>query len=617
QLGNEVIFNAKTSPHLPVEDMRIANFEKFLEHILRLLRKEDREALERSFLEMVPPEMRRSDSSSASKRANGTQQRQPQQQPPPQQQQQQQQQPPQSQPQQPPTVPPPPLGHPASTGDCRKALGLGDLMPSSVMQIRYTTMYPVVYINNQLNAHMSDSIYLDPSQPIALPPPATSALGLSDHLNAESPFAHLAYALQHPAAGISLRNIRWHYGYFRSVFCGYQLVDWILVNFGSVTSRQQATTAGARLLERGVLRSPHRAQVFLDGYNFYELTEACQRLKTQSPAQGLRSQPTLMTSIGLADVVGKYSSSSNNASPNPSRPESRQGSAAPSVANDGELLSPGPPSSTVTGAAAGAAQPSRTSTPVGGGDAAGAQPAELRNSSNPQPASKLRVRTDIQPSALQSPSGSAAPEKGGPGLAQQAATGDSQPASGQPSTADAADAAEAAVAGQPPKYRRTADIFPESMRRASQRELPKVLGQTRMFALDLDQNHQSTRIEQCLVHLDAVHNPMSCFHLSINWLSCTNYLIEEMVRRWAQVAERCGMRLVEAPRAQDTSSEVNHPFHSPIKITLELPPPPVEDIFDAEWVAEMAHLGDSDSEPEPGLDSEARGVAADSARQEE
>ncbi|KAJ2761717.1 vacuolar membrane-associated protein iml1, partial [Coemansia nantahalensis] len=83
----------------------------------------------------------------------------------------------------------------------------------------------------------------------------------------------------------------------------------------------------------------------------------------------------------------------------------------------------------------------------------------------------------------------------------------------------------------------------------------------------------------------------------------------EMVHGWAQMAERCGMRLVEAPRAQDTSTEINHPFHSPINITLELPPPPAESIFDADWVAEVGHLGESDSEPEsePDLDPDLDG----------
>ncbi|KAJ2815478.1 vacuolar membrane-associated protein iml1, partial [Coemansia sp. 'formosensis'] len=66
-----------------------------------------------------------------------------------------------------------------------------------------------------------------------------------------------------------------------------------------------------------------------------------------------------------------------------------------------------------------------------------------------------------------------------------------------------------------------------------------------------------------------------------------------------RVAERCGMRLVEAPRAQDMVLDDNHPFHSPIRINLDSgAPPPIEKIFDDEWVQEFDFFGDDDSEPE-------------------
>ncbi|KAJ2778157.1 hypothetical protein H4R18_004778, partial [Coemansia javaensis] len=136
-------------------------------------------------------------------------------------------------------------------------------MPSSLMQIRYTTMYPVPYIKHQLNTHMCDSLYLDPSVPIALPPPATSALGLPDHINAESPFAHLAYAVQHPVAGI-------------------------------------------RLMERGIFRLPHRSVLFHDGYHYYEFIETTLQLRAQQPSsQGGRAHPALVSSIGLAELAGR------------------------------------------------------------------------------------------------------------------------------------------------------------------------------------------------------------------------------------------------------------------------------------------------------------------------
>ncbi|KAJ2351119.1 vacuolar membrane-associated protein iml1, partial [Coemansia sp. RSA 2618] len=137
QLGNDTIVNTKSSPHMSNEDMRIANFEKFLDHILRLLRKDEKNKLEDRFLGLLPSELRRStyvfgSQHDSSRRGthrssgNGSQ-------PALSQQQQQQQFP----------APPPQLAHAASIHDTRKAIGLSDLVPSSLMQVRYTTLYPV------------------------------------------------------------------------------------------------------------------------------------------------------------------------------------------------------------------------------------------------------------------------------------------------------------------------------------------------------------------------------------------------------------------------------------------------------------------------------------------
>ncbi|KAJ1676088.1 vacuolar membrane-associated protein iml1, partial [Spiromyces aspiralis] len=93
----------------------------------------------------------------------------------------------------------------------------------------------------------------------------------------------------------------------------------------------------------------------------------------------------------------------------------------------------------------------------------------------------------------------------------------------------------------------------------------------RSFVLDLDPSSSCTRNENALLHLDAVHNPWTCFHLSLNWLNCTSRLINDLVQRWSVTAERCGMRLVEAPLVTDIAE--THPFYSPITIKLALLPP--------------------------------------------
>ncbi|KAJ1788030.1 vacuolar membrane-associated protein iml1, partial [Coemansia sp. RSA 2167] len=612
QLGNDTIVNTKSSPHMSVEDLRIANFEKFLDHILRLLRKDEKNRLEDRFLGSLPPELRRStnafSSNESSRRnalksnANGSQPGSSQQQFP---------------------APPPQLTHALSMHDTRKAVGLSDLVPSSIMQIRYTTLYPVQYIANQLSSYMSDAIYLDPSTAIPLPPPAATVLGLVDSINAESPFGQLAHTLQHPQAGISLRNTRWHFGYFKNIFVGYQLVDWVLVNFDSVTRRSQAVAAGNRLMERGVFRSPHRPGMFLDGFYFYEFTEAALRCKSQSQATS-KSQNSLMTSIGFADMVSRYGPGSNNPSPSASRPVSRQGSAAPSLVNDAEPVAVSTANTPNISTVLTGNTPKPTM--LDGRDARkqGPRTSSLRETPNDlsvdtrmggssaQPLSRLRECLDVPASSsptapgtmpfsmrVDESGGSSSINSGrrGADADRQRTTGSQHVANSNGNSVNVDGQTESSPQSAAFEFERTPDIFPEQLRANSRRPLPKSLHQSRVFALNLDQQRKSTRIEQCVVHLDAVHNPTTCFHLSVNWLNCTSHLVDELVRGWARMAERCGMRLVEAPRAQDTSAEDNHPFHSPIRITLAAPPPPATHIFDADWEDEFALFGDDVEEP--------------------
>ncbi|KAJ1889361.1 vacuolar membrane-associated protein iml1, partial [Kickxella alabastrina] len=678
QLGNDTIVNTKSNPLLSVEDVRIANFEKFLDHILRMLRKDERKKLEDRFLGALPSDMIRSSAvfgnqaSSEWGQPKQLQEQQPRQksvagvapttsvvagstaQPPAQQ----------------------PV-HTTSTSvgvDGKKTIGLNSLMPSALMQIRYTTMYPVPYLINQLYYYMNDNIFSDPSLPISLPTPAAPTLGLHESLNVESPFAQLAYALQHQKAGVRLRNIRWHYVYFSSIFVGYQLVDWMLVNFEGVTRRSLAVAAGNRLMDRGLFVSAQNKNRFMDGHHFYSFTDSVlahkgQQLATTqqqvaaAPARG--AQSSLMSSIGLGDKMGRYGTGSNNPSPNTSRPASRQGSKAPSMINEGD--------STTVSAATVSMGASTSATPVAtalGGTGTASKKHTLTKtsmsretthdlSSDPwasesQPVSKLRARTDTGGNlaafsaavtelassksaahAGETDSGSSKSQREAgavdncnrPGRQQRLHTRASQAGrfSDGNVAADEHNAARSSGQVAPPsvgiegiEYTRTPDVFPKLSARKSKRPLPKTLHQSRMFGLDLDQQRKSTRSEHCLVHLDAVQNPMTCFHLSINWLNCTNYRIDDMVRGWARMAERCGMRLVEAPRAQDTSIEDCHPFHSPIRINLGLPPPPVEGIFDDEWVSDFAYFGNSDSEPDisddDGYNSNASEGSSESAK---
>ncbi|KAJ2852492.1 vacuolar membrane-associated protein iml1, partial [Coemansia erecta] len=636
QLSNDTFVNAKANPHMSIEDVRISNFEKFLDHIIRRLRKSDKADLEEAFLGALPAEMRRS--------VLG-----------------QQQQPATTQTQQKP-------GGNSGSSESQKLIGLQDIVPSALLQIRYTSLCPIAYNHNQLYCYMNDKIYSDPSNKIALPPPVTSALGLSVPLNVESPFSQLAFALQHPVAGIALRNIRWHTSCFEAAFISFQLVDWALVNFESAMKRTQAATMANRLLERGLICSLNKPGPFADGYYFYAFTDAAVAWKSQPihQQQAPRTRASLISSIGFSDLGGRNGSGgSNAASPSGSRPESRQGSNAPSVVNDADSIVAVPsaadsPALTTVATFAGNSGAAHNNSSNSGmtsvvstannnsnSNDAGSAPSMRRQTTTPrvpglrdsvqepqpdirsagaQPSSRLRVRTDTPTSATQlnverkALSGGGTSSKGD----GSANVGDGDKSamdksrlmqSGNSSTpmstlaiapgerravetAAGQKVPSPALASKKDGYTRAPDVFPYLSQRKARRPLPKSLTQSRMFALDLDQQRKSTRIEQCLVHLDATQNPMTCFHLSINWLNCTSHLIDELVQGWGRVAERCGMRLVEAPRAQDSYAHENHPFHSPLRINLALAPPPVDEIFDDAWIAEFAYYGDDDSEPD-------------------
>ncbi|KAJ2809314.1 vacuolar membrane-associated protein iml1 [Coemansia guatemalensis] len=448
-LGADTIVTAKGSPHMTRDDLRIANFERFLDHVLRLLRRDERTRLAERFFGALP-------------------------------------------------------------ADVRRTRSLEDLAPSTLLQIRYTTMAAAADAAHMLHAYMGDAVFLAPDAALALRPPASAVAGLGERLNAESPFAQLAQALQHAEAGIPLRNVRWHYAHFRAVFIGSQLVDWVLVNFDGLARRTHAVAAAARLLERGLFCSPHRSGPFVDGFYFYEFTEAALRCRGSPSGVGLSGRAGASP---VVDLNGAASTGDSSAGASPS------GSRQPSRSASRQLSRP----ASRQDSAAAADQPRQAQA-----DHPHQSQEDHTYQTAPhgaQPASRLRVRSDSMAGGSQ---------RGGD----------------------------------------------------TRRTLPLQLAQSRVFALDLDPQRRSTRAEQCLVHVDATHSPSACFHVSVNWLNCTTHRIDELVRGWGRTAERCGMRLVEAPRVQD--AEAAHSFHQPLRIALAQPPPPATALFDSEWEADFA-----------------------------
>ncbi|KAG0374325.1 vacuolar membrane-associated protein iml1 [Mortierella sp. AD032] len=90
---------------------------------------------------------------------------------------------------------------------------------------------------------------------------------------------------------------------------------------------------------------------------------------------------------------------------------------------------------------------------------------------------------------------------------------------------------------------------------------------------------RSERRENAILHYDLAHNIKHCYHFQLHWLGCTARLIEDMLQSWGRTAERCGLRLIEAPIEQDSQGRAFNPFESPVPIKLALRPPLTKGFF--------------------------------------
>ncbi|KAJ3213720.1 vacuolar membrane-associated protein iml1 [Dinochytrium kinnereticum] len=103
---------------------------------------------------------------------------------------------------------------------------------------------------------------------------------------------------------------------------------------------------------------------------------------------------------------------------------------------------------------------------------------------------------------------------------------------------------------------------------------PKVELEKRLI-IDLDLQKRSSRRELAFLYYDTVHNPRNSYHFQLHWLVCTPRLIEDLLISWSRVAEKCGLKLVEAPVEQATGFSNDNPFQGVIPIPLAVPPPTI------------------------------------------
>lgn len=63
--------------------------------------------------------------------------------------------------------------------------------------------------------------------------------------------------------------------------------------------------------------------------------------------------------------------------------------------------------------------------------------------------------------------------------------------------------------------------------------------------LDLDPNKKSQRAERVLCHIDKSHNPLSAYHVELNWLGGSGKIIDTTIQGWMRLAHRYGLSLME------------------------------------------------------------------------
>lgn len=96
--------------------------------------------------------------------------------------------------------------------------------------------------------------------------------------------------------------------------------------------------------------------------------------------------------------------------------------------------------------------------------------------------------------------------------------------------------------------------------------------------VDLDPSRKSDRAEVAILHADIIHNTKNAFHFELNWLGVTAGLLDEMRAKCSTLAERYGLRFVEAPVEQIKDVGLKCAYRAPIPIRLALAPPVIPDL---------------------------------------
>lgn len=92
----------------------------------------------------------------------------------------------------------------------------------------------------------------------------------AETLNKTVSLAELAAELRGPK-GVKLTDRRWHWKVHNNCFRGVELVNWLLDNFGDISTRDDAVAYGNELMNEGLFVHVENRHKFLDGHYFYRI----------------------------------------------------------------------------------------------------------------------------------------------------------------------------------------------------------------------------------------------------------------------------------------------------------------------------------------------------------
>ncbi|BEJ00902.1 hypothetical protein CcaverHIS631_0507590 [Cutaneotrichosporon cavernicola] len=98
------------------------------------------------------------------------------------------------------------------------------------------------------------------------------------------------------------------------------------------------------------------------------------------------------------------------------------------------------------------------------------------------------------------------------------------------------------------------------------------------IVIDLDPHRKSDRAEVAMLHADIIHNSRNAFHFELNWLGVTAGLLDDLRFKCSTLAERYGLRFIEAPVEQIKDVGGKCAFRAPLQIRLALSPPIYPDL---------------------------------------